>query len=68
MMPGSSRLKKLTSVSVAVIAAGFAIFVLSDFPPTQRFGLVVLAGCVIDILANLFVLPLLGGAPLKKPV
>jgi len=49
-----------------IIAAGFAIFVLSDFPPTQRFGLVVLAGCVIDILANLFVLPLLGGAPLKK--
>jgi len=49
-----------------IIAAGFAIFVLSDFPPTQRFGLVVLAGCVIDILANLLVLPLLGGAPLKK--
>jgi hypothetical protein len=40
-------------------------FVLSDFPPTQRFGLVVLAGCIIDILANLFVLPLLGGAPFK---
>ena len=52
--------------SDVVIAAGFAIFVLSDFPPTQRFGLVVLAGCVIDILANLFVLPLLGGAQLKK--
>src|SRR5438093_1796728 len=51
-----------------IIAAGFAIFVLSDFPPTQRFGLVVLAGCIIDILANLFVLPLLGGAPLKKLV
>jgi hypothetical protein len=29
---------------------------------------VVLAGCVIDILANLFVFPLLGGAPLKKRV
>jgi len=27
---------------------------------------VVLAGCVIDILANLLVLPLLGGANLKK--
>jgi predicted RND superfamily exporter protein len=54
--------------SDVVIAAGFAIFVLSDFPPTQRFGLVVLAGCIIDILANLFVLPLLGGAPLKKRV
>src|SRR5436305_1866681 len=52
--------------SDVIFAAGFAIFVLSDFPPTQRFGLVVLAGCIIDILANLFVLPLLGGAELKK--
>src|SRR5437762_10085709 len=51
--------------SDVIIAAGFAIFVLSDFPPTQRFGLVVLAGCVVDILANLFVLPLLGGAQWK---
>jgi len=32
------------------------------------FGLVVLAGYIIDILANLFVLPLLGGAQLKKRV
>jgi predicted RND superfamily exporter protein len=48
--------------SDVIIAAGFAIFVLSDFPPTQRFGLVVLAGTIVDILANLFVLPLLGGA------
>jgi len=30
--------------SDVIIAAGFAIFVLSDFPPTQRFGLLVLAG------------------------
>lgn len=52
--------------SDVIIAAGFAIFALSDFPPTQRFGLVVLAGCVIDILANLFVLPLLGGAEFSK--
>src|SRR5207253_7932865 len=48
--------------SDVIFAAGFAIFVLSDFPPTQRFGEVVLAGLLIDILANLFVLPLLGGA------
>jgi hypothetical protein len=40
----------------------------SDFSPTQRCGLVVLAGYIIDILANLFVLPLLGGARLKKRV
>jgi predicted RND superfamily exporter protein len=52
--------------SDVIIAAGFCIFVLSDFPPTQRFGLVVLAGCVIDILGNLFVLPLLGGAELRR--
>jgi len=52
--------------SDVIFAAGFAIFVLSDFPPTQRFGLVVLAGLIIDILANLFVLPLLGGAEWKK--
>jgi predicted RND superfamily exporter protein len=52
--------------SDVIIGAGFAIFVLSNFPPTQRFGLVVLAGLVIDILANLFVLPLLGGATWKR--
>jgi uncharacterized protein len=52
--------------SDVIFAAGFAIFVLSNFPPTQRFGLVVLAGLIVDILANLFVLPLLGGATLKK--
>lgn len=52
--------------SDVIFAAGFAIFVLSDFPPTQRFGLVVLAGCIIDILANLFVLPFLAGAQWKR--
>jgi predicted RND superfamily exporter protein len=52
--------------SDVVIAAGFAIFVLSDFPPTQRFGLVVLAGTIVDILANLFVLPLVGGAQWRQ--
>jgi predicted RND superfamily exporter protein len=52
--------------SDVIIAAGFAIFVLSDFPPTQRFGLIVVFGTIIDILGNLFVLPLLGGAQLKR--
>jgi predicted RND superfamily exporter protein len=51
--------------SDVIFAAGFAIFVLSNFPPTQRFGVVVLAGLIVDILANLFVLPLLGGAQLR---
>jgi predicted RND superfamily exporter protein len=52
--------------SDVIFAVGFAIFALSDFPPTQRFGLVVLAGTLVDILANLFVLPLLGGAEWKR--
>jgi predicted RND superfamily exporter protein len=52
--------------SDVIIGAGFAIFVLSNFPPTQRFGLIVLAGLIVDILANLFVLPLLGGAQWKR--
>jgi uncharacterized protein len=54
--------------SDVVIGAGFAIFALSSFPPTQRFGLVVVAGTVIDILANLFVLPALAGAEFRKPL
>src|SRR3989440_8781401 len=52
--------------SDVIIGAGFAIFVLSDFPPTQRFGLVVLGGLIVDLAANLFVLPMLGGAEWKK--
>ena len=52
--------------SDVIIGAGFAIFVLSEFPPTQRFGLVVLAGLLVDIAANLFVLPLLAGTEWKR--
>jgi hypothetical protein len=42
------------------------IFALSNFSLTQRFGLIVLAATVIDLLCNLFVLPLLGGAERKR--
>ena len=51
--------------SAAIIATGFAIFTLSNFPPTQRFGLVVIFGTVIDIMATLLVLPLLSGSHWK---
>jgi predicted RND superfamily exporter protein len=55
--------------SDVIIGAGFAIFALSSFPPTQRFGLVVLSGTIVDILANLFVLPFIGGVEFgKRPV
>jgi predicted RND superfamily exporter protein len=52
--------------SDVIFAAGFALFALSAFPPTQRFGLVVLAGLIVDLLANLLVLPFLGGAEWNK--
>ncbi len=52
--------------SDVIFAAGFCIFALSDFPPTQRFGIVVLVGTLVDILANLLVLPLLGGAEWRR--
>ena len=48
--------------SATIIATGFAIFTVSNFPPTQRFGLVVICGTLIDIMATLLVLPLLSGA------
>jgi predicted RND superfamily exporter protein len=52
--------------SATIIATGFAIFTLSSFPPTQRFGLVVVFGTLIDIMATLLVLPLLSGAKWKR--
>ncbi len=54
--------------SAAIIATGFAIFTLSSFPPTQRFGVVVVFGTLIDITATLLVLPLLAGANWKNVV
>jgi uncharacterized protein len=52
--------------SDVTIAAGFAIFAFSSFPPTQRFGLVVVGGTIVDLGANLFLLPLLAGASWKS--
>jgi len=48
--------------STLVVCAGFAVFILSTFPPTQRFGASVVLGSVLTPLAALFILPYLGGA------
>ena len=45
--------------AMAILAAGFGIFVLSSFPPTQRFGLLVAAGTMISAVMALVVLPFL---------
>jgi predicted RND superfamily exporter protein len=50
--------------TMATVCCGFAIFLLSSFPPTQRFGAAVVLGSLLDVVACLFVLPLLAGFPL----
>jgi predicted RND superfamily exporter protein len=50
--------------TLAIVCSGFAIFLLSSFPPTRRFGAAVVLGGLVDGVACLFVLPLLAGFPL----
>ena len=43
--------------ATAIICAGFGIFTLSSFPPTQRFGLAVIVGTLAAATMALVVLP-----------
>jgi predicted RND superfamily exporter protein len=47
--------------SMLIVASGFALFLLSDFPPTQRLGVLVCVGAVLTDLVVLLVLPALAG-------
>lgn len=47
-----------------IVCLGFAVFILSLFPPTQRFGTAVILGTVIAVAATLFVLPTLSAVGL----
>jgi predicted RND superfamily exporter protein len=40
-----------------IVASGFALFLLSDFPPTQRLGVLVCIGAIITDLVVLVALP-----------
>ena len=40
-----------------VIAAGFSVFYLSSFPPSQRFGLGIVFGSIVAMLLTLLVFP-----------
>ncbi len=55
--PVSSRLRKPILYSMSVVCAGFGIFMLSGFPPTQRFGFSVVLGTLLTPLSALFILP-----------
>jgi len=48
--------------ATGIITAGFGIFVLSTFPPTQRFGLAVIVGSASAAAMALFVLPRFAGS------
>lgn len=61
----ASQWKPILSSSF-IIAAGFSIFCLSNFPPTQRFGFAVICGTVMAPLGALFVLPVLAGVPMRE--
>ncbi|MBI2956781.1 MAG: MMPL family transporter [Acidobacteria bacterium] len=47
------------AASSLIVALGFSVFLLSDFPPTQRFGFLVSAGTLLNLGMVLFLLPLL---------
>ncbi len=64
-----ARLWKPILYSMSVVCAGFAIFILSGFPPTQRFGISVVLGTLLAPLPALFVLPWFASATAKsKPM
>ncbi len=53
--------------ATGIISAGFGIFVLSTFPPTQRFGLAVIVGTAAAAAMALVVLPRLAGGQGNEP-
>jgi predicted RND superfamily exporter protein len=44
--------------SMVIVCTGFAIFLFSSFPPTQRFGGAIVFGTIIASLTALYILPL----------
>ncbi len=48
-----------------IVCLGFAVFVLSQFPPTQRFGVAVILGTAISVISVFFVLPTLASLALR---
>jgi predicted RND superfamily exporter protein len=54
--------------ATGIVSAGFGIFVLSSFPPTQRFGLAVILGSAAAAVMALVVLPRLAEAGARDAV
>lgn len=54
--------------SIFIICAGFGIFSISSFPPTQRFGLSIVLGTIVAGIAAIFVLPAIAEIKFLKRV
>jgi uncharacterized protein len=48
---------KPITVSSFIIAIGFGTLLISDYPPTQRLGILVCAGTLLWVVITLFILP-----------
>lgn len=57
-----SHLWRPIGTSLLVICSGFGIFLLSNFPPTQRFGLFVILGSATAATSALLMFPWLASA------
>ncbi|MEM1176709.1 MAG: MMPL family transporter [Acidobacteriota bacterium] len=53
--------------AAAILAAGFGIFSLSSFPPTQRFGIAVAVGTAAAAALALVAMPWIAGARAPRP-
>ncbi|MGH7198735.1 MAG: hypothetical protein ACREH5_08370, partial [Candidatus Omnitrophota bacterium] len=56
---GCAHLWKPILCSASIVSAGFGIFALSSFPPTQRFGASVVLGMIFSAATALFAFPFL---------
>ena len=61
-----SRLWRPILYSMTVVSTGFGIFILSSFPPTQRFGFSIALGMLLSPLPALFLLPWFATAKIPK--
>jgi predicted RND superfamily exporter protein len=61
-----SHLWRPIGTNLLVICCGFGIFLLSNFPPTQRFGLFVMFGSATAATAALFMFPWLASISLHR--
>jgi predicted RND superfamily exporter protein len=61
-----SHLWQPIGTSLLVVCCGFGVFLVSGFPPSQRFGWFVMLGSTTAAIAALFMFPWLAGFSLRK--